>query len=681
MPTIKYTGTQMRWSELPFTGKQSTWSPGQQEERPAAEVAALMGTGKFASVGVVPGDGNSAAGSLPIIVSDLLAGVPSGAVFARSGAATEWDASGALVDISAGSPRVAFDQHTRRAMGLRFAPAAQQYVRNQDMAGAVAGVVGSGGVWPTNWHTTDSTAGATWTIIGTIVRNGITCLRVRLQATTAGAATFALQMEKNDSTNPAIAAAAQTWIASAYLGVSAGAFTGVSAVRLGITERTAAGTFQAQNGQAIETSSQAAYLAGYFGRIGYVRTLSGGSTARVAPNVMVVTSSAQTIDLTLDIGLPEIRQAATLTQELRTLDAVAGDTLSAAIGYGIGGGVLSVAGTSAPFSMAGVLAQVDDGSANNRVTLRRTATGDVYCTVLVGGSSVADFQVGRWPNDTQGAAVVRWGPQGIDACLSGGASKSAAAAGPARITTWRLGSDSAGASQWGGTVSAVSLFALDTTGMQARTVQPLSVLAEDFFRADGVPAPVAGGAYVVVPYTTSASAVREPVISSGFMVAPSAASESSTGVTAAYLGYDLAQTPARITAAFDMADGATAFGNVTLISTRLGLGSVANITGGSLHNSITDASYIFGYFDAGSLVTVATIAFARIARDGTIYQAGVRHLGGGMFLAELPDGRSVPIYSPETAAKMGRFCTAEIFVAKNGATLGVFPRIAAWAMA
>lgn len=48
--TIKYTGTQDRWPELAYTGKQSVWSRGQTEERPDAEANALMATGLFKDI-------------------------------------------------------------------------------------------------------------------------------------------------------------------------------------------------------------------------------------------------------------------------------------------------------------------------------------------------------------------------------------------------------------------------------------------------------------------------------------------------------------------------------------------------------------------------------------------------------------------------------------------------------
>jgi hypothetical protein len=48
--TIKYTGAQVRWPELAYTGKQSVWQPGEQDERSDAEAALLLATGLFTQV-------------------------------------------------------------------------------------------------------------------------------------------------------------------------------------------------------------------------------------------------------------------------------------------------------------------------------------------------------------------------------------------------------------------------------------------------------------------------------------------------------------------------------------------------------------------------------------------------------------------------------------------------------
>lgn len=56
--TIKYVGTQKRWSELAVTGRQSVWMPGSQDTRELAEADLLLGTGLFFDVGaaVITGD-------------------------------------------------------------------------------------------------------------------------------------------------------------------------------------------------------------------------------------------------------------------------------------------------------------------------------------------------------------------------------------------------------------------------------------------------------------------------------------------------------------------------------------------------------------------------------------------------------------------------------------------------
>lgn len=74
--TIKYTGAQDRWSELPVTGKQSNWRRGQQEERSDAEAAQLLGTGLFQQVlgltdlpipALVSGDGIQQLATAPLL--------------------------------------------------------------------------------------------------------------------------------------------------------------------------------------------------------------------------------------------------------------------------------------------------------------------------------------------------------------------------------------------------------------------------------------------------------------------------------------------------------------------------------------------------------------------------------------------------------------------------------------
>lgn len=71
--TIKYIGLVDRWPELPVTGKQSTWRPGQQEERSDSEAAALLATGLFSGVPVALA-GNSVTGVIQAPDGSLVSG-------------------------------------------------------------------------------------------------------------------------------------------------------------------------------------------------------------------------------------------------------------------------------------------------------------------------------------------------------------------------------------------------------------------------------------------------------------------------------------------------------------------------------------------------------------------------------------------------------------------------------
>ena len=82
--TVKYIGTVTRWPELATTGEQSTWVPGQQEQRSDTEAAQLLATGLFSDVdatqlpeqkvvaisGVVSGDRTPVASSRDITADD-----------------------------------------------------------------------------------------------------------------------------------------------------------------------------------------------------------------------------------------------------------------------------------------------------------------------------------------------------------------------------------------------------------------------------------------------------------------------------------------------------------------------------------------------------------------------------------------------------------------------------------
>jgi hypothetical protein len=94
-------------------------------------------------------------------------------------------------------------------------------VRNPRMEGAVLGVVGSGGAYPTNWGTIGVTAGLTVTILNTGIDSatGVPYVDIQYSGTTIPTANF--QVSSFDVLNAASSPFDQ-WAGSAYIALIGG---------------------------------------------------------------------------------------------------------------------------------------------------------------------------------------------------------------------------------------------------------------------------------------------------------------------------------------------------------------------------------------------------------------------------------------------------------------------------
>jgi len=143
----------------------------------------------------------------------------------------------------------------------------------------------------------------------------------------------------------------------------------------------------------------------------------------------------------------------------------------------------SIAGTSfvaartpsgAPSSGAiQVLAQYDDDTASNRIRIVRDENRIVRCIVTTAGTEVVNLDLGTVADLIAFRAAFSWSSSGFSASLNGAACVTATAATlPSGLTTHHIGSDSSGASQWGGHIlhSAYFPVALSDTQLQAITL-------------------------------------------------------------------------------------------------------------------------------------------------------------------------------------------------------------------
>lgn len=191
-------------------------------------------------------------------------------------------------------------------LGLLIEQASTNSVRNNSMAGAVAGVVGSGGAFPTNWTRTWNSAGTgiVTTIVGTGTDFGLPYIDVRF----SGTPTLA-----NDG--PIIlpdiitASVGQTWTHSAFFKLVAGSLSGITS-NFYILENNAGGV-----------TSVTPTIGASFVRSIVTRTLAGASTTTISPSIQFITPQNVAFDFTVRIYAPQVEQLPIATSPIATTSA------------------------------------------------------------------------------------------------------------------------------------------------------------------------------------------------------------------------------------------------------------------------------------------------------------------------------------------------------------------------
>lgn len=187
------------------------------------------------------------------------------------------------------------------------------FVRNSVAAGAVVGVIGSGGAMPTNWGQ-NSWSGVTVEVVGSgVSADGVEYVRVRVAGTSTG--TSGNLTIENAGSTPAFTG--QVWSASAYVRLHAGSMANVTAAVLNINEfvggvysQTRGGVpFQATiNGNALGTQRQLC--------ANQTMQAAGANGAQIALGFQVTNGAA--IDFTIDIGVPQLERGSTVKPAIRT---------------------------------------------------------------------------------------------------------------------------------------------------------------------------------------------------------------------------------------------------------------------------------------------------------------------------------------------------------------------------
>ena len=328
-------------------------------------------------------------------------------------------------------------------------------IRNPRAEGAVAGTPGT---LPTNWF--DSAAGLTRTVVGMGTQNSIFYVDVRWAGTTTN--TF---LNINfEGINVVAAANGEAWAASAFVAVVGGSFSNVT----GLRSRVSVNNGLVYLGELVDTPPNLVpLLSGALARQPTTAgTIAQASATNVAPYLQATFANGAAIDFTLRIGFPQLERGAfsstpilppvgTPGASTRGADLVSASLSSLGIPASGACTVLwsGMIPQAAPSSAHQAIAQIDDGTNDNRLTLRNVqGTANVGIIWVVSGVGAGTATGGALTAGTPFRVGVSMNGAGrAAASLNGGAAAIVTGGISGGLTTLRLGQQIGGAEMFGET--------------------------------------------------------------------------------------------------------------------------------------------------------------------------------------------------------------------------------------
>lgn len=373
--------------------------------------------------------------------------------FSRASSATDVIA-GVMTVFAGDAPRCT------PSTGLLIEESRTNTIRNAQAAGATVGVVGSGGVLPTNWQI-NSTGGMTTEVIGSGVSAGFAYVRVRVSGT-ASSVSYRLGFEYNSL---AVASVGQAWTSSFYTRLAAGSLSGITATQARVRENDTSGTeLGATTSDMIPSPT--------FARASVTRTLINASTARVSGEVRLTFTSGQAIDVTLDIAAPQVEQGAFATSYIPTSGAAATRaadlcTLATGAWFNPAQGTLWVEaktgeGVDANASVGPRFVRLDGNSGNDVHEIRLNASDQTVRAGTTTSGTVQSALVGPvWAARTGGVAAYAWKTDDMALCSGGGTVQtdtSAPQGMPTGVSVLRVGAVSPSSGFLNGWIKSVRLW-------------------------------------------------------------------------------------------------------------------------------------------------------------------------------------------------------------------------------
>jgi len=234
--------------------------------------------------------------------------------FARNSTGTYVDERGVIQTAPVNVARFDHNPTTGESLGLLVEEPRTNSIRNNTMVGAVAGTPGTS---PTNWGVTVSNAELTSQIIGVGSESGISYIDIKISGTVTASRSLDLRMEE---VMIASASSGQVWTESIYLKQVGGSQSNIAAIYLQANTYTNVGAYVTTPWLTAVTVGSGSLITQRFTATG---TLSGATTAYIAPFIKISTATTGAVDFTLRIGLPQLEQGAFATSVIPTTTAAA----------------------------------------------------------------------------------------------------------------------------------------------------------------------------------------------------------------------------------------------------------------------------------------------------------------------------------------------------------------------
>ena len=356
------------------------------------------------------------------------------------------------------APRFDHNPTTGESLGLLVEEPRTNSIRNNTGVGAVAGTPGTS---PTNWGVGTTNAELTSQIVGVGSESGISYIDIKISGTVTASRDLDIRLEQLLF---ASASSGQTWTQSVYLRQVGGSQSNIAAIYLQANTYTAVGTYVTTPWFSAVTVGSGSLIAQ---RLTATATLSGATTAYIAPFIKISTATTGAVDFTIRIGLPQLEQGAFATSVIPTTTAtvtraadvaqITGSSFSSF--YNQTEGTIFVDVNSAPIATVIQTAyDINDGTTNERIFTRRLAAGTIGAAITDNNTVQANVGGFAIAASVRYRSSLAYKLNDFSGSVNGATNDTASSGTLPTVTAMNIGATQAGASQTNGTIRRLTFW-------------------------------------------------------------------------------------------------------------------------------------------------------------------------------------------------------------------------------